>query len=533
MAKGGSYIADNDVRVQSRLAKENNELGSTLASLMRLQKTVELLGEMMTRANGFQMPSRTTEMTRCLPLGHILAAAVSAILCAVSCAAQVPTLSGDGRTDDTNALNAAIAQACRVGGSVVLPPPPVVYKVTSTLKTPCRGLHIIGQDAKQMNQIDQFGFPPMVPIRMAGPTEEPVFTPPAYTTFENLDIEGYNQAVVLYNDVNVSFRNVCMSVNGVSGMPDNTPLKISNSFWIWYKGGCLMAKDSTTTPIILMTGEQVQDGQAPLNGLITIEDVTGAGGGMKYIQRVNQWGTAGNLTFRNILIEDITTDILSMTSENGARYGEFENITFDRVGTSDGAPVSLISANDPSLTIKGLFVNQSGGRGAQKIRGQVVGYFDTAGVFDSMSGNLLTVGKISFGNGNIQLGLSSSGALSVYVPLFQPPSNVQVTIGNQPGTLVGTHTYFIVAADGHYQSSHYSAFAFAAAPVTLVRSGSATVTWTPSPSNPPGYMVQRDDLQSFWVPGGSSSSFTDVGAYNCCFDRSNTPSLVPKPIVTQ
>ncbi len=466
---------------------------------------------------------------------------VAVLLLSFSCAAQISALKGDGQADDTAALESAIAETCAHGGSLVLPPPAVFYKISQTVAIPCGGLHIIGTGFSAGRQFDQFFFPPMVSIKMVNREPEPIFSPPSYTTFENLDIEGYNQAVLVRSAVNVSFRNVCMSVLGTTGLDDNTPLKITNSFWIWFKGGCLMANGSTTTPILIMSGEQPEHGEAPLDGLITIEDVTGAGGGMKYIQRVGQWGTAGNLVFRNITIEDLQTDILSMTSENGARYGEFENITFDHVNTSDGTPVAVISTHDPSLIIKGLFINQSRGGGSGKVRGQVSGFFDTAGVFDSMTGNSLSVGTLKFGT--TQLGLSSTGVLSEFVPLFKPPANVQAAIAMDPldplelrqlpGTLIGTHTYVVVAVDGN-RAAHYSEFAFSA-PVSLRRSGSATITWTPSPSNPAGYFVVRDEsLQAFYVPGATAHTYTDTGTGGgCCWERANTPSLIAKPLATQ
>jgi len=466
---------------------------------------------------------------------------IAILLFASSVCAQVSALKGDGVTDDTVALSNAIETTCVKGGSLWLPPPSVAYKVTRTLPTPapqCLGLHIIGSNAAGLQQLDQFSFAPMVTIQMDRSFAGPVFALTSYITLENLDIKGYNQAVSIKDTIDVSFRNVCMSVIGNTGMYDNTPLKITNSFWIWFKGGCLMAQGSGTTPILIMSGEQSVDGEAPLDGLITIEDIVAAGGGMKYIQRVGQWGSAGNLVFRNITIEDIQTDVLSMTTEYGATYGEFENITFDHVTTSDGAPVALLSVQAPSLTVKGLFINQSTGQGNVKVRGNVLGFFDTAGTFDSMSGNSMTFGNVTIDStgitfGTTKLGLAPNGVLSVMVPLYQPPSNIRVAPSTQPGLLTGTHSYFVVAVDGG-DAARYSAFS-PVVEITLSGSGSATITWTPSPSNPGGYYIVRDiEYQTFYVPGAGSSSFTDVGGTTCCWgDRPNTPYLVVKPAATQ
>jgi hypothetical protein len=444
---------------------------------------------------------------------------------------QISALKGDGRTDDTAALNGAIANACTQGGSVTLPPPHGFYLVTETLTIPCQGVHIIGAGANRaMNGLQQFAFPPMVPIKLFAREQGPVFAARSYTTFENLDIQGFNQAVLVRGATSVTFKNVCMAVNGTTGLTDNTPLKITNSFWIWFKGGCLMANGSTTTPILIMSGEESQYGEAPLNGLITIEDIIAAGGGMKYIQRVGQWGTAGNLVFRNITIEDLHTDVLSMTAENGAIYGEFESVTFDHVATSDGIAGALLSVSGPNLTVKGVFINQSGALGSVKLRGSVLGFFDTAGQFDSLTGNSLSVGTVKFGT--TQLGMSPSGVLSIFEPVLQPPSNVSVKVNRNSGTLTGDYIYEVIAVDG-LNAAVYSAPASSAGVSTM--QDSVLVTWTPSPSQPGGYYVVRiRPFQGFWVAGASSNSFTDTGmGGGCCWNRPTTPTLVAKPIATR
>jgi hypothetical protein len=462
------------------------------------------------------------------------------LLCASSCAAQAGAPKGDGRSDDTAALEAIIAKACSEGGSAVIPAPRVFFKVFRTISTPCWGLHIIGTSAPNFNQLDQFAQPPMADIRMADGVEAPVFTPRPYTTFEDIDIDGFNEAVLLRSVTNISFRNVCLSSTAVTGLPDNTPLKVTNSFWIWFKGGCLMAYNTHTVPIILFTGEESLRGEAPVSGLMVVEDVIAAGGGMKYVLRTNQWGTSGDLTFRNILIEDIGTDVLSFYAENGARYGPMHRITFDHVSTSDGIPVSLLSVNDPSLKITGLFINQSsGGFGVPKVRGRASPFFDTDGVFDSLSGNTIQLGGVKIDStgitiGDVKLGVSSNG-LTEFVPMILPPSNVQVVPGSalDDGKLEGTHYYIVIGLDGN-QAIHRSPYAYSPS-ITMDRPGSAIITWTPSPSNPAGYFVIRGPtFNSFYVQGGGSSSFIDRGDFGgCCFVTPDTPTLIAKPLATQ
>ena len=44
--------------------------------------------------------------------------------------------------------------------------------------------------------------------------------PQSYTTFENIDIDGFNEAVWLRGVTSVSFRNVCLSSTGVTGLSE-------------------------------------------------------------------------------------------------------------------------------------------------------------------------------------------------------------------------------------------------------------------------------------------------------------------------
>jgi len=309
---------------------------------------------------------------------------------------------GDGVTDDTAAIQAAINAACQTsaaggGGSVFFPAPTAAYKVLqpqtpstapvfSTLGPGCTGLHLEGGNVAGTNQVQQFAFAPMVAINVvagSSPNAAPVFAATSSMTFENLSIAGSNQAVLLYDTINVSFRNVCLGAN-ITGQTDNTPLKITNSFWIWYKGGCLMANGSTTVPIVIFSGETPMTGEAPLDGLITMEDIVAAGGGMQYIQRVTQSGTGGNFVFRNITLEDSATDALSFSAQGGATFGAFQSITFDHVTTSDAAnpTTAMLSVNAASLTVSGVYMNHvfTGG-GAP---GGAVAVRETAGTVDNI-----------------------------------------------------------------------------------------------------------------------------------------------------
>jgi hypothetical protein len=285
---------------------------------------------------------------------------------------------GDGVTDDTAAIQAAINAACQSasaggGGSVFFPAPTSFYRVSQpqtpstapVFSTPfpqCGGLHLVGDNVAGAHQLQQFSFSPMVGMIVSSgssPNAAPVFALPSYATIENLSIGGYNQAVSVFASTDVSFRNSCLAANATTGLTDNTPLKISNSFWIWYKGGCLMANGSSTTPIVIFSGETPIGGEAPLDGLITMEDIVAAGGGMQYIQRVNQFGTAGNFVFRNITVEDAATDLLVFSTQGGAAIGPVNSITFDHVATSDATnpATAVLAVNAANLLVSGVYMN--------------------------------------------------------------------------------------------------------------------------------------------------------------------------------
>jgi hypothetical protein len=55
-------------------------------------------------------------------------------------------------------------------------------------------------------------------------------------------------------------HNVCLTTT-VTGKPDNTPLKITNTFWFFMDDGCLQA-GSGTLPVALLTGEASIDGDS-------------------------------------------------------------------------------------------------------------------------------------------------------------------------------------------------------------------------------------------------------------------------------
>src|ERR1700739_4801447 len=145
-------------------------------------------------------------------------------------------------------------------------PPPLYYKVwqpqlpstAPVFSTPsgfCWGLHLLGGTVGEASQLQQFNFAPMVAINVtagASPNAAPVFALPGFTTIENLSILGSNQAVSLYDSVNVLFRNVCLAVNGTTGQTNNTNTLIRhNNIGLNSSGDACVSLAGVFNPVVI------------------------------------------------------------------------------------------------------------------------------------------------------------------------------------------------------------------------------------------------------------------------------------------
>ena len=143
---------------------------------------------------------------------------------------------GDGRANDTASIQRAINAACRgLGGEIYFPPGFYLIQ-QNQLPTPatvpdlnvpvnCSGLHFNGGNISNRRSWPQFAQAPQVLIQVvAGPNPNgsPVFLlqqggEPGATQggqqskFENLAINGYNEAVWVLSAVNERFKNCALS----------------------------------------------------------------------------------------------------------------------------------------------------------------------------------------------------------------------------------------------------------------------------------------------------------------------------------
>src|SRR6185437_15493120 len=235
---------------------------------------------------------------------------------------------GDGVTNDTSAIQATINAACTAGGNATIFFPPGQYLVSQpqtpsaspvfTIPLTCSGLYFKG--GNQMGDVTQFAMTPMVEIGVtagASPNQAPVFLVQngagsatnggALSTFENLDIKGYNQAVWVDDSQIIHFKYVWLNTSGPNTGTDHTPLKITDTIWVWYQGGCLLGTpgDFTEPP-----------------ALFTMENPSTQPDGLFY--------------FRNIEMEDATTDLFTVESAGGS-WEVLQNLSFEDMGLSDSS----------------------------------------------------------------------------------------------------------------------------------------------------------------------------------------------------
>ncbi|MFZ3217714.1 MAG: glycosyl hydrolase family 28-related protein [Candidatus Acidiferrales bacterium] len=300
---------------------------------------------------------------------------------------------GDGVTDDTAAIQAAITSVCNsyphntAGGSIFFPPGLYILSQTQLPSTaaifqlPCSGLHFVGGNGTNAaTNGAQFNRAPQVRLIVnnagANPNGAAVFgmsyPNSSINTFENLTINGRNQAISIYTSNENVLHNVCLTTL-VTGQTDNTPLKITNTFWFFMDGGCLQSANNSL-PIALLTGETSLAGEAPLVGLAYFRNLQGAGGGIQYIQRVNTVGSGpGNIVFRDIAaLESSATSFFTVTNATGnsgsVAMPLMSDLTFDNVTTSDAttATNAVIEFNSAGSTLQGVFIeNGFSGNGGQ------------------------------------------------------------------------------------------------------------------------------------------------------------------------
>jgi hypothetical protein len=271
---------------------------------------------------------------------------------------------GDGSTDDTAAIQAAITAACAQGSRPTVFFPPGGYVVTQTqtpstsaIFTTCSELHLEGSST---GAGAQFISAPQTDIEVragASPNAAPVFSfayPQNGVTVENLAIDGYNEAAYV-SGTNIRFQNTCLAVGPGTGLADNTPLKIADTNFIWFLGGCLQTQNGTVPVAMIVT-----DNPASSTGLIYFENSIWSGGGVQYVGRTNPASqVTGNFIFRNITLENCGTDFFNLSTSAGV-VTEVAAVTLDHVTMSDcTGGGALVNFNIPGANLSGVSVFHS------------------------------------------------------------------------------------------------------------------------------------------------------------------------------
>ncbi len=256
-----------------------------------------------------------------------------------------------GASDSTSAIQSAINSACSTGstGGGAVHFPPGSYKVLQpqtsvsttasvfTIPSACNGLTFEGGSSSN-GASAQFSRPPQTRIVVtpgSSPNLMPVFMIPAgvgTTTFRDLQISGYNQAVQLNATFGVTFDNTFLQITstgngirtGANDNTDNTPLAIYNTFTVLFRGGGLEASPgNTTTPLAVFAFLA----EAPPNlGLFQFRDIIGSGGGFIWDCRGTSGDNncpngGGNVFFDNVYIENATMPFYTINNTAGSNVG--------------------------------------------------------------------------------------------------------------------------------------------------------------------------------------------------------------------
>jgi Pectate lyase superfamily protein len=271
---------------------------------------------------------------------------------------------GDNSTDDTAAIQAAITAACSSGSRPTVFFPPGTYLVTQTqlpstapIFTTCSELYLEGSSTSGGAQFLSAPQTQIIAQAGASPNAAPVFSiayPQNSATLENLVVDGYNEAVYV-SAANVRFQNTCLAVGSPTGLADNTPLKVADTIWMWFNGGCLQTASGSIPVAILVT-----DTVAATTGLFYFQNSVWSGGGVQYLGRTNTASdVAGNFLFRNITLENCAGDFFNLSASSGVATA-IAAVTLDQVEMADcSAGGSLVDFNIPNAILSGVSITQS------------------------------------------------------------------------------------------------------------------------------------------------------------------------------
>ncbi len=315
---------------------------------------------------------------------------------------------GDGITDDTQAFLDAFTFAANNGGAVFIPASDTFattgYKITSTINISAilgaasnSGLHIFCGSSKGSST---FKNPPTTTILMQQPQGQPAFLIDAAGGVQNVTIEnctfkggtsaGTTGLVYKRNGGMLKLVNVTSAVGYNPSAPDNHALIIEDTLWVKIFGGSFLVDGSpgTRPPIVLRGADNTMTN---LVGLVDIENVVLAGGGIRYDQQTTMQGSAGTYIFKEVVTEASAMPLLELTKAavaNGYNLGPlvFINcVLADNVGNMRLPLVGILADN---TKVNGLTAIGSNASPAVELfgSGASVSHINVMGVGDFVGG---------------------------------------------------------------------------------------------------------------------------------------------------
>lgn len=287
---------------------------------------------------------------------------------------------GNGSTDDTAAIQAAIDAACAIdknyqpivffpGGTYAVSEPQGGARNTAPIFTGlCQGLTFYGFGSHLFN-----GGGPSAEILVAHPGSNPGAGPmflvrgasgnAGGNNFINLILHGYNQAIEFQGtsatDVSGTITNSKL-IDYKTGYSNNAPLVASNTQNLVITGGCLETGSGDQDDLLLSGG-----GPAGTSYIL----IDGAGGcywhgsGIHY-DKVVPGADLGGLVIRNVVVEGASQPIVRFTNESGGGM-TVSNVTINNLSAADNANSPLIRFNGgPGSLLEGINVS-AGSAGTQ------------------------------------------------------------------------------------------------------------------------------------------------------------------------
>lgn len=279
---------------------------------------------------------------------------------------------GDGATDDTAAIQAAITAVCAENittrSTLYFPPGGYLVKQPQTPSTspvfsiPCSYLLIEGNGGNPTNQFGQAGQSRIGVSGGASPNAAAVFNPNGLDgiIFKNIQISGVNQAVYIQSGNGIAFENVGLSVLN-TGQTDNVPLKISQTIQLSWKGGNIQAPDGSHDDVLVI-GADTGGTEVQPSGLLWFDGSGGnfwVGEGIHYSQRVNTCCSGpGDIHIWNILVEDSAGSIFRVTNDSGnpgsAAMPSMHAIDIQNFSGSDGSSAPTVNFNSSGSLLTGI-----------------------------------------------------------------------------------------------------------------------------------------------------------------------------------